>query len=514
MCLFAITLRGTFIEDDVLIVREDPRLYEPGQWLRLMHEEYWPDGSVDNLYRPLTSLSFALQWHLLGRRPPPTPDPLAHPDVPYPADLDAGASAFHLVNWLLAGVVAAMVAELARRLTRRNGPAYLAGLLFAAHPVHVEVVAGVVGRAEMLCAAGILGALILALHRPITMRRAVSIFFCLLIAIFSKEQGMLLPLLLILLPLALGIDRPRDERERLAVLWMVMGVCWFTAAYFVIREHYLPFDWEVGFADFSQQPLVRCSPRDRLLMPLVLMGHYAQLIAMPMRLSIDYGGRVIGWVVRMDDPFLYIGIAVLTAACTAALALLRAAGRQARAALFCLLAAGALYGMVGNIVGLIGTNFGERLMYLPSVFLAILGGIVLNQLSRVPRIAIAAVVLILLSARTVTYAAQWNDRLHFYELQAASNPTSVRLHMLVAVESLARGKLDEAREADARARAALPDYVEAWVQSAQVAMARGDLDEAEQFIRRAWQIKPSAKVIHWWQLVKQAKQKRSLSKTG
>lgn len=35
----------------------------------------------------------------------------------------------------------------------QQGEALLAGLLFALHPIHTEAVAGIVGQAELLCAA-------------------------------------------------------------------------------------------------------------------------------------------------------------------------------------------------------------------------------------------------------------------------------------------------------------------------------------------------------------------------
>ncbi len=41
-----------------------------------------------------------------------------------------------------------------------HAPAWLSGMLFALHPVHTEAVAGVVGQAELLCAALVLCALL------------------------------------------------------------------------------------------------------------------------------------------------------------------------------------------------------------------------------------------------------------------------------------------------------------------------------------------------------------------
>jgi hypothetical protein len=490
LLLYAITLKGTYIEDDVIAIREDSRITQPGQWHRLLKESYWLDGSVDNLYRPLVSLSFALQWHLTGEKPMP----------------------FHAVNWLLNAVVAAMVAELARRLAggnSSNGSAYLAGLLFAIHPIHVEAVAGIVGRAEMMCAIGILGALILLLNRPITLRRALAIVGCLAFAIFSKEQGMLLPLLMLFVPLALGVKRPSDERERISFLILLLMVCWFTATYIVFREWKFPFEWDTYFLDFSEQPMKYSQGPDRLLMPLVLLGHYAQLLIFPIKLSPDYGGLVIGWLVRLNDPHLYAGAAVAIGyvAAIACLALHPKPNRRTRAALFCLLAAGACYGMVGNIVTLIGTNFAERLMYLPSAFLAIAAAIALMRLPKTAVVVIAMIAIVLGSIRTFTYARQWNDRLRFYELCSNAQPKSVRLHMLVAIESLAQGKGDQAEAADRAGRESLPNYSEVWIQSAQIALARGKFDDADRYLDQAMKLLPSQKVVGWRTRVAEARER-------
>src|SRR5205085_11471735 len=90
--------------------------------------------------------------------------------------------AFHAVNWVLHAAVRAGVAELARRLSGVKA-AYVAGLLFAAHPVHVEAVANVVGRSELMCAAGTLGALVILARRPLTGPRALAVWGCFVVAL-------------------------------------------------------------------------------------------------------------------------------------------------------------------------------------------------------------------------------------------------------------------------------------------------------------------------------------------
>ena len=65
---------------------------------------------------------------------------------------------FHLTNLLLHSAVSALVFLLATRLIGPNWGAGLAGLLFAVHPVHSEVVSGIVEQAELLSSLLALGA--------------------------------------------------------------------------------------------------------------------------------------------------------------------------------------------------------------------------------------------------------------------------------------------------------------------------------------------------------------------
>lgn len=57
------------------------------------------------------------------------------------------------MNAQLHAVCSWLVCRLGRRLGLAAWPAAVAGLLFAAHPVHCEAVAGIVGRADLLATA-------------------------------------------------------------------------------------------------------------------------------------------------------------------------------------------------------------------------------------------------------------------------------------------------------------------------------------------------------------------------
>ena len=84
-------------------------------------------------YRPFTIASFRLDWYLGGGQHNPF--------------------VYHCVNIVLNGVATAAVSYLSFHLYSGAGAALtaaIAGVLFAVHPVHVEAVAGLVSRADIL----------------------------------------------------------------------------------------------------------------------------------------------------------------------------------------------------------------------------------------------------------------------------------------------------------------------------------------------------------------------------
>lgn len=69
LLVFAVTLNGVFVYDDIAILEKDARIADPSLW-----GQYWTDSynfGVDNLYRPLVSMSYAIQHYLHGPRPMP-----------------------------------------------------------------------------------------------------------------------------------------------------------------------------------------------------------------------------------------------------------------------------------------------------------------------------------------------------------------------------------------------------------------------------------------------------------
>jgi tetratricopeptide (TPR) repeat protein len=205
-------------------------------------------------------------------------------------------------------------------------------------------------------------------------------------------------------------------------------------------------------------------------------------------LTLDYGAQVIMPTVSPTDPYLYIGFLTVAGF---GIALIIALRRRARSITFCLFAFALFYSVISNLLTLIGVNFAERLMYIPSIFFLILIARLLASVRRQILIPLAAIIIALLSFRTITYAWQWNERLRLYEYALARQPRSLRLHLLVAEELREHRQYDRAETVLAQARAMQPDYFKLWIDSALNQSAKGDRRQTFKFLIQAHKLRPS-----------------------
>lgn len=477
LALYSINLRGCYLYDDAFLIRQDTRATAPGEWTRYFHERYQP-YAADPLWRPLVSLSFVLHNRIHGA-------------TPWPA---------HAVNMILHGLAAAAVGELARRICSRPAAGWLAGLLFAAHPVHVEAVSMIVGRAEVMATLGIVFALLLY-HRPsLKVRHIAGIGVCLIFSLLSKEHGILLgPILLAWVitrrrcgeqASSAAMSPPRPERDHdsgSSLQWLFVVVCAITVSYVLYRESWAKFVYDKTHLVWTVNPIKLSQGADLVLVPLSVLGRYAQLLFFPCRLSPDYGADVFSPHVRWHEPWIYLGI---VAAITWAACLVWAWRKRSFVHLGCLLSLAVAYALISNLFYLIGTIMGERLIYLASVFFIILAADLLARLPRKACVVVTAVVLVLCSIRTVTYAWRWNDPLRLWTLSHIDQPRSAALCYLAIDEHLARGNLREAEQLAAEVRRLVPRAWKAWAISARVAHHSRKDAEATEYSLRALELEP------------------------
>jgi protein O-mannosyl-transferase len=395
-------LANGFAYDDVVLILGDPRVHSLRDAAGFLVGGYWADPDL-GLYRPLTSISFALNYAVAGPQP----------------------AAFHAVNILLHAAAAALVfVLLIQRLPRLA--AFAGAAVFAVHPVHVEAVANVVGRGELLAAIFLLSACILWMRRDSRMHAAsLGVPLLFLFGLFAKESVVVLPALLLLLDAAAGRLRMRDigsyARRNAAV---AAGLVFVIGSYAALRAIALP----VLTPTRLDPALAVAAPgTERLLTALQAWPQFARLLFLPVTLLADYGPGVITPADGITTPAV-VGALLVTGSLLAGTFLFAARCTNAGAAVLWFVIA---ILPVSNLLLPIGVLVAERTLYIPSVALA-LG--VASAFAHVAKdaartrgavFATAAVVL-LFAARTAVRVPDWQSTESIFAAQIRDRPDSFR----------------------------------------------------------------------------------------
>ena len=171
--LYANTLGHDYVLDDFGLIKDNtitkkgvsaiPEIFKTSYRFGMNITDY-------QLYRPLSKAMFAVEWNIA-------------PDSP---------ALGHFINVLLFAFLCYMIfMVLTKYLKGDLLIPFITSLLFAAHPLHTEVVANIKSRDEIVCFLLLMGTL-WHLHSYVTngsMKAYVAGISCFFIAMFSKESA-------------------------------------------------------------------------------------------------------------------------------------------------------------------------------------------------------------------------------------------------------------------------------------------------------------------------------------
>lgn len=431
VALFAVaasfpTLSNQFAQDDVPLVARDERVQLPARWGEFLDEAFWPAPGRRDLYRPLTSLTLAAEWQAGHGNP----------------------ISYKVMQLALYAAAAIAVFALALRLL--PGPAaFVVGLLFAVHPVHVEAVAVAINQAEVMV--GILSALGVAWYidrrrrGQLSTRDQVGLAGITLIAAHFKESGLMIPPLLFAVEVFL-IELPRWRERwrevRPLILWQTLAVT-ITVA---LRSR-IPLTDASG--TFVAEAFDGLGIADRFRTMLDVVPEWFRLLLWPATLAADYApnrilpatewgpGQTLGiiiillvlvlaWRLRKSTPVLSFGTA------------------WTAVALF----------PVSNVLIPTGIPLAERTLFLPSVGVMIAIGALGEAMFRsrfltrvwARRTALAGIglVVVLGCSRSISRHRIWRTNVTLWGQTLIDVPSSYRAWSAVAGLEDVRGQRSQA----------------------------------------------------------------------
>jgi tetratricopeptide (TPR) repeat protein len=466
-------LSAGFTYDDKAIVRDNPRIRTPAAFPRILESGYFgrAKGTGTN-YRPVLLASYAVQWWIHGGR----------------------ALSFRLVNVLLHALVTWMLVWLFLAAGLSEPLAWSAGLLFAVHPIHVEAVTSIVGRAETLAALFALLFIRWTTRAPRESQwdalRYPAAFLSLFLGILTKESAAAAPLLAMLVLYFRAEGGPwarlRASLRRGAIL--LAGSAVVLAAVFFLRAQVLggPLKGNRTTIFALENPLAPLSVLDRVINASALLFRYLGRCVAPLFLSADESAWSIP-LLGMEDPAAYVWPILLFLLIAAAIAAVPRVPVPAFGFLFFIVA----FAVTANVLFPIGTVFAERLAYLPSAGVClVLAWAFVGAAARweaIPRgrtvalIALAA----LFGARTAVRNLVWQDDLTLFSNLVATSPSSGKAHYNRAYVLADQAAYREALAEYTRATRIYPGYFDAWAGKGRMEMELGQLARAEESYRRA-----------------------------
>lgn len=363
-------LRNAFALDDVSIIQTNPWVHRWAELWQAFGQPYWPPWLGAAMYRPLPIVSYALDWHT------------------------ESLVWFHAVNLLWHGGVSVAIAALLLRLTDSDRAALLGGVLFAVHPLHVEAVANIVGRAEVMAALFTVLAVYAALERD----RLWWSLAALALGLLCKETAATVPALVVW-GWMLGIGRP--ERRRMiayAVGWGVVAVVYLGIRWSILHPY--------ARMEHLAAVFIGASPLSVRLTTVAALTDIARLLVFPAVLRVDYSPAERTLVTSpLDSRFL---LGVLCVALWAGLLVL-AWRRGRRVEAFGLGWIAIAFLPVANLFFPTGVLVAERTLYLPSVGLALAVGAWLRQIPPRQYVVALAALAVLGGVRTWTRAPVWRN---------------------------------------------------------------------------------------------------------
>ena len=460
---------GGFIWDDDANLTKNPLIRTPDGLA-----EIWSNPSAIQQYYPLTHSTFWLEYHIWGLRP----------------------LGYHLINVLLHALSAILLGII---LTRLSVPgAWLAAIVFALHPVHVESVAWITERKNTLSGFFYLSSVLAYIRfagldigskpsKPTEWRYyglALVLFIC---AVLSKTAVLMLPVVLLLLIWwKHGRLNLRDGLRLLPMFVISVGAGLLTIW---LEKHHAGAkgdEWAQTFAD-------RCLVAGRVF------WFYIGKLCWPSKLTFIYPR----WEIDSSEIWQYI-FPVAAVVLVIILWLLR--NRLGKSPLVAVLYFGiTLSPAMGffNIYFMRYSFVQDHFQYLPSIgIISLLAAMfwmcfgMFLKLSPI-RIILSSMIVIVLGTLTWCQGRIYRDEWTIWRDTLAKNPSAWMAHDALAALLAREKKYDEAADHYYEALRIYPNHPEAHRGLGVIFAERGKLEKAEEYLTVAIRMSPGFGDAHY-----------------
>lgn len=354
---------------------------------------------------------------------------------------------FHLTNIILHGIASSTVAYTASRFSRSVRVGVVTGLLFAVHPVHVDAVASITNRKDLLALVFGFTAILFWIHRQRGGMRTAAMWLATAVSlVFAfKSKEIVAAGLLPFFPISDWLIRSSGSVAVRRTQSVGLGV---GAAVIMILVLYVGFTYYLaeGFtARFSAPGIVRLteasmdSYESLLATSAGAIPDRFRLLLFPKTLSFDYPVNV---QATFASPRAIAGLTLLGVWLIATLAL----WKRRRVYAFSMLWVVVTYIPYSNLIPVVHFTVADRYLYVPSFGVCLIVALLLNDAfsyyetrrRRLPAAACVCVLVLLVvagSARTIERNRDWENNERLVASAIASGMDTWRVNRMAGLHA-------------------------------------------------------------------------------
>ncbi len=451
--IYANSLKGQFIWDDHILVRDNIYIQNLHYLPNIFTEDIGSgSGFHYYFYRPLLMLSYAVDF----------------------AIWKFNTFGYHLTNTIIHILVAVNVYFLIILLFGDKPLALLTSLFFISHPTHVEAVAYISGRGELLSAFSILLFFIIYLKflNKEKITYFILLFFLYLSALLSKENSLILPLLLLAYHIAF------NKKPNLKIFLLVALLC-LGYIFLRLRISTLTMPYALWLS----------SSASRIPGFFVAITKYFSILILPLCLYLDYGNLLFSFT-----DLRAIGGIILTLVLLLFTYKKKGDNPLISFYIFWFFIALLPY---SNIFPPLMFFMADHHLYLSSIgYFLILSKVLINiyrtKKVRILSLVFTAALLTFYSYLTVKQNIYWREPIAFYERTLKYSSNSVRSYHNLGKEYGDMGDYDDAIKYFKKAIELTPNSSKTYLNLAATYIEMGRYDKAIESLNKVLAIKPDS----------------------
>jgi len=443
-----------FLWDDFGIIVNNPLIKNFKDFSQIFTTGiFYAESSGRNFYRPVQALINMFDFQVWGNNP----------------------FGFHLTNICLHITCAILLYYLFNRLFKKEVAAFLSACIFVVHPVNVEAVGYISGRADLLVLLFLLLSFINYVNFRIRADKKSFFYSGLFFAfsIYSKELAIAAILIYPLIDYLLG----KNKEYKYYSLYALIIVIFLTSRFLVL-----------GFAIAQNKFNVFV----RLLTFIAGLSDYFRILFIPANLHMSYTTIIFSQL--KSQLLLRFGLVAML------IILISYILRSEKKLLVFSFSWFFIFLLPQSGIFPINAYFAEHFIYLSEYALFFMIVLALSEVFKNRRLIFYSTLWIFtlfLSLACFSYTKVWSNPVRFYRWIIINSPNSFAAYNNLGDALEKKGLRDEARKLYLKALSINPDYVLAYNNLGESFLNQGQLDKAILIFKQAIQKEPEKPVLHY-----------------